>query len=109
MQDRAPVVGFHPGHYPSDYSNDYCSVMGDEDGVIALLAALGESFDVALAAEIAGLTPAELLLRLDTSQRDGVLSVEGGAVRFREGQAPGNIAASARTAGPRPTLGPRRS
>lgn len=50
------------------------------------LAVLGESFDIALAAELAGLPPAELLRRLDAAQRAGALTVEGGTVRFRPGQ-----------------------
>ena len=59
--------------------------MGEEDAVISRLAVLGETFDVALAAELAGLPPAELLVQLDAAQQAGVLTVDGGTVSFRPG------------------------
>ncbi len=51
-------------------------------GLIGALSVLGEVFDVKLAVEISGLPPADLLRALDAAQRDGLVIVDGGLVRF---------------------------
>ncbi len=54
--------------------------------VIGALSVLGDLFDVQLAAEISGLAPADLLRTLDIAQREGLVVVEGGIVRFTPGR-----------------------
>jgi DNA-binding CsgD family transcriptional regulator len=56
--------------------------VGSTLGVIGALSVLGARFDVQLAIEITGLAPADLLLALDDAQREGLVDVERGVVRF---------------------------
>ncbi len=51
-------------------------------GLVGALSVLGEVFDVKLAVEISGLPPADLLRALDAAQRDGLVVIDGGLVRF---------------------------
>jgi DNA-binding CsgD family transcriptional regulator len=57
--------------------------IGAAPGVIGALSVLGDRFDVQLAIEITGLAPADLLKALDDAQRDGLVTIERGIVRFR--------------------------
>jgi len=50
--------------------------------LIGALSVLGDRFDIQLAIEITGLAPTDLLLALDDAQRDGLVAVERGIVRF---------------------------
>ena len=50
--------------------------------VIGALSVLGDRFDVQLAIEVTGLPPAALLKALDDAQRDGLVAVERGIVKF---------------------------
>jgi len=50
------------------------------------LSVLGDQFDVHLAAEISGLPPSDLLHVLDIAQREGLVVVEDGLLRFAAGQ-----------------------
>jgi DNA-binding CsgD family transcriptional regulator len=56
--------------------------VGAAPGVIGALSVLGDQFDVQLAIEITGLAPGELLQALDDAQREGLVAVERGIVRF---------------------------
>ena len=55
---------------------------GTAPELIGALSVLGDQFDVQLAIEITGLAPTDLLLALDDAQREGLVVVEGGLVRF---------------------------
>lgn len=55
-------------------------------GVMGSLSVLGDQFDVHLAAEISGLPPSDLLQVLDIAQREGLLVVEDGLLRFAPGR-----------------------
>ena len=55
-------------------------------GVMDSLSVLGDQFDVHLAAEISGLPPSDLLQVLDIAQREGLLVVEDGLLRFAPGR-----------------------
>jgi DNA-binding CsgD family transcriptional regulator len=59
--------------------------VGAAPGVIGALSVLGDQFDVQLAVEISGLAPADLLRALDIAQREGLVVVERGLVRFTPG------------------------
>lgn len=54
--------------------------------LIGALSVLGDQFDVQLAAEISDMAPADLLRAMDIAQREGVVTVQGGVVRFTPGQ-----------------------
>jgi DNA-binding CsgD family transcriptional regulator len=56
--------------------------VGSAPGVIGALSVLGDRFDVQLAIEITGLAPADLLQALDDAQRQGLVAVDRGIVRF---------------------------
>jgi DNA-binding CsgD family transcriptional regulator len=56
--------------------------LGSAPGVIAALAVLGDEFDIQLAAEISGMTRADLLRALDIAQRNGLVVMASGLVRF---------------------------
>jgi len=60
--------------------------VGAMPGVIRALSVLGDGFDVQLAIEVTGLAPADLLKALDDAQRDGLVTIERGMVRFRPGR-----------------------
>jgi DNA-binding CsgD family transcriptional regulator len=60
--------------------------VGSAPGVIGAISVLGDRFDVQLAIEITGLAPADLLRALDDAQREGVVAVEHGLVRFSPGR-----------------------
>jgi DNA-binding CsgD family transcriptional regulator len=60
--------------------------VGAAPELIGLLSVLGDRFDVQLAAEISGLAPVDLLRALDKAQREGLVVVEHGLVRFTPGQ-----------------------
>jgi DNA-binding CsgD family transcriptional regulator len=60
--------------------------VGAAPGVIGALSVLGDRFDVQLAIEVSGLAPADLLKALDEAQRDGLVTIERGIVRFRPGR-----------------------
>ena len=60
--------------------------VGTAPGVMGSLSVLGDQFDVHLAAEISGLPPSDLLQVLDIAQREGLVVVEDGLVRFAAGQ-----------------------
>ena len=60
--------------------------VGAAPGVIRALSVLGDRFDVQLAIEITGLAPADLLRALDDAQRQGLVAVERGIVRFDPGR-----------------------
>ncbi len=53
--------------------------------LIGALSVLGDQFDVQLAVEISGLAPVDLLRALDIAQREGLVVVERGLVRFSPG------------------------
>ena len=79
------------GGLPSRLLKRLLSVRMDENvgaapELIGLLSVLGDRFDVQLAAEISGLAPADLLRALDKAQREGLVVVERGLVRFTPGQ-----------------------
>ena len=59
--------------------------VGAAPGVMGSLSVLGDQFDVHLAAEISGLAPADLLRALDFAQREHLVIVERGLVRFTPG------------------------
>lgn len=60
--------------------------VGGAPEFIGALSVLGDEFDVQLAAEVSGVAPADLLRALDGAQREGLVVVEGGLVRFTPGQ-----------------------
>ena len=60
--------------------------LGGAPEFIGALSVLGDEFDVQLAAEVSGVAPADLLRALDGAQREGLVVVEGGLVRFTPGQ-----------------------
>ena len=60
--------------------------VGAAPELIGALSVLGDQFDVQLAVEISGLAPADLLRAMDIAQREGLVVVEGGLVRFTPGQ-----------------------
>ncbi len=60
--------------------------VGAAPELIGALSVLGEQFDVQIAVEISGLAPADLLRAIDVAQREGLVVVEGGLVRFTPGQ-----------------------
>ena len=79
------------GGLPSRLLKRLLSVRMDENvgaapELIGLLSVLGDRFDVQLAAEISGLAPADLLRALDKAQREGLVVVKRGFVRFTPGQ-----------------------
>ena len=78
------------GGLPSRLLRGYCPLMDGNVGaapeLIGALSVLGEQFDVQLAVEISGLAPADLLRAMDIAQREGLVVVEGGLVRFTPGQ-----------------------
>jgi DNA-binding CsgD family transcriptional regulator len=83
-----------PGRLPSGLLKPVLSVpmsarAEDEaapGAVMARLSVLGEVFDIALAAALVELTPADLLRELDTGPGTAVVSVEAGMVRFGPGE-----------------------
>lgn len=62
------------------------SNVGAASQVILALSVLGDEVDVQLAAEISGKTPEELLRALEIAQREGLVDVEHGFVRFSPGR-----------------------
>jgi hypothetical protein len=60
--------------------------LGAAPGVMGSLSVLGDQFDVHLAAEISGLPPSDLLQVLDIAQREGLVVVEDGLLRFAPGR-----------------------
>jgi DNA-binding NarL/FixJ family response regulator len=60
--------------------------VGAAPGVMGSLSVLGDQFDVHLAAEISGLPPSDLLQVLDIAQREGLVVVEDGLLRFAPGR-----------------------
>ena len=77
------------GGLPSRVLRDYCRrVDGSADAppnLMGALSVLGVEFDVQLAAEISGLAPADLLRAMDVAQRERLVVVEHGLVRFAPG------------------------
>jgi DNA-binding CsgD family transcriptional regulator len=60
--------------------------VGAAPGVMGSLSVLVDQFDVHLAAEISGLPPSDLLQVLDIAQREGLVVVEDGLLRFAPGR-----------------------
>jgi DNA-binding CsgD family transcriptional regulator len=60
--------------------------VGAAPELIGALSVLGDQFDVHLAAEISGLPPSDLLQVLDVAQREGLVVVEDGLLRFAPGR-----------------------
>ncbi len=49
---------------------------------IEALSVLGDRFDIQLAVEVSGQSPADLLRALDSAERQGLVVVEDGVIRF---------------------------
>ena len=58
---------------------------GAAPSLMGALSVLGDEFDVQLAAEISGLAPADLLRAMDAAQRERLVVIENGLVRFAPG------------------------